>query len=124
MKKILIVFLMVGLSILIYTNVSRTENVAFFSDRSGFELEYKNTDVEKTHEVVMESDDYFQVSVEKEKGQINIIIKDSNGNCVYSGTDIPTSEFNVQISKADTYIVETYGHNVSGEIRIFGKKSH
>jgi len=119
MKRFLTVFLIISLSILIGTYALQEDSFAIFLDSGSLELEYRNVDIEESHEIVMDSDDYLEVSVKNDKGQIKISIKDSNGNEVYSSCNLPTSEFSVQIEKADTYTIEVNGHNVSGELSIF-----
>jgi hypothetical protein len=88
------------------------------SDNS-FELEYENIDVEETQDFMMNENDYFKISTKNYEGKMKILIKDSSGNELYSGKNLPTSEFNVEIKNADTYTIEVDGRKVSGELRFY-----
>jgi len=118
MKKSLIVIVVISVLMLMYVNLPKDENTAFFFDNNGFTLDYDNVDVEESHELVMDSNDSFHVDIKSRKGIMNISIKDSNGVSIYDGKNVPTSKFDVKVSEADTYVIVVNGDDVSGKVEL------
>lgn len=116
MKKGLIVIVAICILMLLYVNLPKEENTAFFFDNNGFTLDYDNVDVKESHELVMDSNDSFHVEIKSRKGIMNISIKDSNGVSIYDGKNVPTSKFDVKVSETDTYVITVNGDDVSGKM--------
>jgi hypothetical protein len=119
MKRFRVLILVVIFSILISgcTFQEGTSGVSLSDD--SFELEYENIGVEETHDFIMNENDHFKVLIKNDKGNIKILIKDSSGKELYSGNNLSTSEFNVEIKNADTYTIEVDGRRVSGELHFY-----
>lgn len=83
-----------------------------------YDLKYENMRVEETHDFQMSKGDNFKISVITELGKLKVTIEDSDGNEIYSGSDIPTSEFKVKVNKDDTYTINIYGRKVTGDFHI------
>ena len=119
MKRMIVVILMLSLSLFVVACASGDEDFAMFSDNHSIDLVYKNIDVKESHEITTESGNIFKVTVKEDKGKINLSIKDSEGHAVYSGNGMPTSVFEVEIDKSDTYTIEVDGMRVSGELSVY-----
>ena len=119
MKKILVTLLIIALPLIIYFGHTKGESASYFYDNRGMTLDYKNTDVDESHEIKMEANQFFEVSLTQVKGEIKLTIEDSSGTSIYIGNDLPTSKFEVGVPSNDTYIVKVIGKDVQGQLSVF-----
>ena len=61
----------------------------------------------------MEEDDIMKVSVKTDEGNIDIEIKDSNGNVIFAEKSIETKEFEVEVSGKITVRIDGEEHEGS-----------
>lgn len=94
-----IVFLFLGLTGNLGTIRSGTR-LMFFSNegRDYWKAEYKYFDGFMQRNLWMEENDVLKVAIETEEGQIDIEIKDSDGNIIFSEDAVQTKEFEVNVS--------------------------
>jgi len=116
MKKIIVLLTLMFFTIIMSGCILQEGSLTTSSGSERYDLEYENITVEETHEFELTENDYLSISVLKNKGRIKVLVKDSGGNEIYSGSNLPTSGFNVEVKKADTYTIEINGRRVSGEL--------
>ncbi len=116
MKKNIIMLTLIVFTMIMSGCILQDGSLTTSSGSERYDLEYENITVEETHDFELTENDYLSISVLKNKGRIKVLVKDSSGNEIYSGSNLPTSGFNVEVNKADTYTVEIDGRRVSGEL--------
>ena len=81
-------------------NIRSGTRLMYFSKegRDYWEAEYQYFDGYMQRNLWMEDDDVLNVSIETDDGKIDLEIKDSEGNVIFSEKAIQTKEFEVEVS--------------------------
>ena len=87
----------------------------YFSNegRNFWRAEYQYFDGFMQRNLWMEEDDIMKVSVKTDEGNIDIEIKDSNGNVIFAEKSIETKEFEVEVSGKITVRIDGEEHEGS-----------
>jgi len=85
--------------------------------RDHWHAEYQYLDGYMQRNLWMEEDDVLKVSIETIEGEIDLIIKDSEGNVIFSEKAIETKEFEVEASGKVTVRIEGDKHKGSFEFQ-------
>ncbi len=111
---IAIVLISIGLTGGLGTIRSGTR-VMFFSNegRDYWKAEYQYFDGYMQRNLWMEENDVLKVSIETDEGEIDLEIKDSEGNVIFSEKAIETKEFEVEVSGKITVRVDGEKHEGS-----------
>lgn len=91
-------------------------NIDFVQGKNGESLKKMDGTYQYTFSV--EDDDYYDVgiSVTKESGSLSVTItRDEDGKKIYTGTDLPTSEFTVHADEVGHYKVLFTADNFVGD---------
>lgn len=115
----LMVIFVIVLSVLGLTGnlgtVSSATKIMYFSNarRDYWKAEYQYFDGFMQRNLWMEENDVLKVSIETDEGEIDLEIKDSEGNVIFSEKAIPTKEFEVEVSGKITVRVDGDDHEGS-----------
>ena len=64
----------------------------------------------------LKTGDVIDTTVVSDDGSVDIQVENSEGEQIYSETDVPTSEFEIVISQDDTYTFTVTGHRAKGSV--------
>lgn len=102
------------------------ENAVFNGSKTGdenhFDLDFEMLNAAYEHELVMEEGETIEVSIQKESGEISVLIQQESHDPVYQGDDVQDGEFEVVISEAGTYTVSVTGKKAKGHVVFTRKK--
>ena len=112
----IIIILVIVLSALGFTGnlgtISSGTKVMYFSNagRDHWSAEYQYFDGYMQRNLWMEEDDVLKVSIETIEGEIDLTIKDSEGNVIFSEKAIETKAFEVKASGKVTVRIDGNDH--------------
>ena len=115
----IIIILLIVLSILGLTGnlgtIQSGTRIMYISNagRDYWSAEYQYFDGFMQRNLWMEEDDVLKVSIETDEGKIDLEIKDSEGNVIFSEEAIQTSEFEVKVSGKITIRIDGDDHEGS-----------
>lgn len=115
----IIIILLIVLSILGLTGnlgtIHSGTRIMYISNagRDYWSAEYQYFDGFMQRNLWMEEDDVLKVSIETDEGKIDLEIKDSEGNVIFSEEAIQTSEFEVKVSGKITIRIDGDDHEGS-----------
>ena len=95
--------------------ISSATKIMYFSNagRDHWSAEYQYFDGYMQRNLWMEENDVLKVAIETDEGEIDLEIKDSKGNVIFSEKDIGTKEFEIEVSGKITILVDGEGHEGS-----------
>lgn len=95
-------------------------NASFNGSKTGdedhFEIDFEMLNATYTHELVMKEGESIEVSIEKESGEISVLIQQDSHDPVYKGDDVQDGDFNVVISEAGAYTLSVTGEKAKGHV--------
>lgn len=115
----IVIILVIVLSALGFTGnlgtISSATKMMYVSNagRDHWHAEYQYLDGYMQRNLWMEEDDVLKVSIETIEGEIDLIIKDSEGNVIFSEKAIETKEFEVEASGKVTVRIDGNDHKGS-----------
>lgn len=117
MKKALSVIILSLMIALIITGCTKTE---FDGNRTSndkqFLLDFTVLNCTKSHEMELEEGSKIDVSINKESGNIAILISGTDENIIYKSDDAESWEFTVTVPKTDTYTLDVTGKDAKGSV--------
>lgn len=95
--------------------ISSATKIMYFSNagRDHWSAEYQYFDGYMQRNLWMEENDVLKVAIETDEGEIDLEIKDSKGNVIFSEKAIGTKEFEIEVSGKITIRVDGEGHEGS-----------
>jgi len=116
--RILILFL-------VFSSCSN-DDIEFDGTRTGlanrFVLDFNILNKTFTHTMDLSKGDIVDVEIEKEKGELDISVTDSENNVVYKGDNASTIKFSLVISKDDEFLFEVTGRKAAGSVSFIVKE--
>ena len=62
--------------------------------------------------------DVVQVEVDRQGGEIGLVVSGLRGSEPYAGNDLPTRTFTIGIAETDQYVFLITGKNATGRIKV------
>ncbi|MBQ2902092.1 MAG: helix-turn-helix domain-containing protein [Agathobacter sp.] len=115
----IVIILVIVLSSLGFTGnlgtISSATKIMYFSNagRDHWSAEYQYLDGYMQRNLWMEEDDVLKISIETIEGEIDLTIKDSEGNVIFSEKSLETKEFQVVVSGKITIRIDGDKHEGS-----------
>lgn len=98
------------------TNENAVFNGSKTGDENHFDIDFEILNTTYEHELVMEEGEGIEVSIQKESGEISVLIQQESHDPVYQGDDVQDGEFEVVISETGTYTVSVTGKKAKGHV--------
>ena len=86
------------------------------SDETGFRMEYRILDKEKSAEMKLTEGDQIQVHISHIAGNVDVIVGQNGEEPIYKGTGQENADFILTIPKSGSYQISVTGHRAKGEI--------
>lgn len=116
-KKYLSVIMLSFMIALIITGCTKSEfNGNRVSNSNQFLLGFTVLNCTKSHEMELEKGSKTKVSINKESGNIAILISGKDENVIYKSDDAESWEFTVTVPKTDTYTFNVTGEDAKGSV--------
>lgn len=100
---------------------SATFNGSKTGDENHFDISFDILNTTYTHDFEMKQGENILVHVEKESGEIKVVIQEGQEEPIYEGNGNVTSDFSVAIPKDGTYTVSVTGKEAKGQV-IFNRE--
>ena len=91
-------------------NGSKTRN------ENQFDMAFDVLNTTYTHKMIMEEGESIAVSIEKEAGEITVLIQQDSQEPIYRGDDVQSGAFTVAINEAGTYTLSVTGKKARGRV--------
>ena len=82
-----------------------------------YELEFDILNTTYTHEMTVGKEEYIDVQIKKDAGNMSVEILDDNGNRIYKGDDVSSGEFTVSACEPGNYTFSISGEKAKGYVR-------
>jgi hypothetical protein len=117
-----IVFLPVFIAILIVISncAGQKGNIVIVKnpDMTRFTMNLKDWSAKNKYELSLNSGDVLQIEIERESGEIGLIITSKNGAEPYRGNISESITFTVTVSETDKYTAQITGKKATGKITV------
>jgi hypothetical protein len=118
MKKISVLFI----TLLILISLSACGRASFNGSRTGNDsqliMDYKIFNTTEEQFLTLEQGDTLDVQVVSNSGKLDIAVGIEEETPIYTGEDVPTSSFKLEISQEGIYKVSVIGHKAKGSVSI------
>lgn len=96
------------------------DDVKFNGSKTGnenqFDMAFDVLNTTYTHKMIMEEGESIAVSIEKEAGEITVLIQQDSHEPIYRGDDVQSGAFTVAINEAGTYTLSVTGKKARGRV--------
>ena len=129
-KKVWLVILLIVVALIVAVKLwfdfamdgTRTVLSLEKSNSNQAEMSYQLFYGEKEYHLKADDGDYFEVTIVSEDGKLDMEISLSDsGESIYSGKDIPSSDFTVGIKKSGNYMIRIIGDHHRGSYSVVRK---
>ena len=85
---------------------------------SGFTMDFTQYNATHRCQLPLAARDVVKVEVDRQGGEIGLVVSGLRGSEPYSGNDLPTRTFTIGIAETDQYVFLITGKNATGRIRV------
>ncbi|MGI6366292.1 MAG: hypothetical protein ACOX2G_11310 [Bacillota bacterium] len=85
---------------------------------TGFTMDFKEWSSQNKCELSLDKNDVLQVDIDREGGEIALVISGKNGSEPYLGNNLKSIAFTVTMPEADRYEIRIIGKNATGKVTV------
>ena len=116
MKKMLYVIIFFSSLVMLTACSSPKFNGSSTGNDNQFIMEYRILNTSDYRKMSLKSGDIIDAKVVSKSGSVSVEVKSSDGEVIYVGENIPTTNFDFEIPQDDTYTFTVTGHNAKGSV--------
>ncbi len=86
-------------------------------NQNQFLLDFEVLNTTESNKMPFQAGEKVHAVFQIDKGRVDVIVKDEEGNIAYQGDDVESSDFLITIEKEGTYYFEVTGKKAKGSVK-------